>query len=114
MQAIRDMMVFLSAVLLAHPLTVSTALHMGYLIGVGQVSLHRLANALVKGLCRLPAQFLFQLSCIDRITAVMARAVSHIRDLGALACAIGLEAQLVQPLTEHYSDAMSLRIQMFR
>jgi hypothetical protein len=36
MQAIRDMMVFLSAVLLAHPLTVSTALHMGYLIGVGK------------------------------------------------------------------------------
>ena len=83
-------------VLLADPLAVGTALHVGHPLRVVQVPLHGLGNAGVEGFCRLPAQFTFDLVRIDGVAAVVAGAVGDVGDLFGVAAAIGTRAQLVQ------------------
>ena len=91
-------------VLLADPLAVGTALHIGDPLRVVQVPLHGFGNAGVKGFCRLPAQFTFNLVRIDGVAAIVAGAVGDVGDLFGVAAAIGTRAQLVQQTADGVHD----------
>ena len=65
-------------------------------LGVVQVPLHRLADASLEGLGRLPAQFALDLARIDSVAAIMAGAVGHKGDLLAVAFAVNARAQFVK------------------
>jgi hypothetical protein len=61
-----------------------------YIIDPGamaEVPLNRFENTCLEGFSRLPAQFVFNLACIDRVAAVMARAIRNKRYKTAIRCA---------------------------
>ncbi len=82
--------------MLRHPVFVSTALHIGHPIGVGQVPLDGFADTGLKGLGRLPAQFRFELARVNRVAAVVAWAVGHVADLLGVRLSVSAGAQFVQ------------------
>ncbi len=55
---------------------VSAALHIGHPLWVSKVPFGGFADAGVKGLGRLPAEFRFELARINRIAAVMAASIT--------------------------------------
>src|SRR5512139_2831516 len=57
--------IFISAVLFLHPVPVGPGLHMRHPLRIGQVPLHRLADAALEGLGRLPAELALELARID-------------------------------------------------
>src|SRR5438067_314362 len=67
-------------ILLADPLAVGAAGHVVRPFLVVQVPAHRLADAGFESLGRFPAQLALELTCIDRVAAVVPRTVGHERD----------------------------------
>src|SRR5581483_10122609 len=68
-----------------------------------EIPLHRLADALLKRMCRHPAQFLLDLRRIDGITAVVAKTVFHERHQLARV-APGLRRQFVDQIADQFHD----------
>ncbi len=67
-------------VLGADPVAIRTALHALHPLVVGQVPLDRLAQAGLERFLRPPAEFGGELAGVDRVAAVVARAILDERD----------------------------------
>ena len=87
-----------------HPFAVGAGLHVGHPVGVVQVPLHGFADAGVKRLGGLPAQFAFNLAGVDGIAAVVAGAVFDVGDLAAVALPVGAGAQFVEQSAHGVDD----------
>ena len=71
---------------------------------VVQIPLHGFADTGLEGFLRLPAQFLFQLTRIDGVTAVVARAILHEGDLCLVALPISTWLEFVEDGAEGMHD----------
>src|SRR5579871_1384605 len=63
-----------------NPMTVTSAGDVSHPFFILKIPAHRLAESGFKGFFRLPTQFPFDLASIDRIAAIMARPVLHVRN----------------------------------
>ncbi|KVK77358.1 hypothetical protein WS90_22390 [Burkholderia cepacia] len=61
-----------------------------------QVPLNGLADTGIKGFSGLPAEFAFEFASVDCVTAIMARSILYIADLGRIRLAVIARLQLIE------------------
>ena len=61
-----------------------------------------LAKAILELAPRFPAQFAFDLACIDGVAPIVPEAVGDKGDLGCVGTTVGFQAQLVEQLAQKW------------
>ena len=88
----------------ADPVLVGAAGDVGNPGLVVEIPLHGLADAGLEGLCRLPAEFTFELAGVDGVATVVAGAVLNVGDLVLVGFAVGARAEFVEDGAQGMDD----------